>query len=150
VPCNHDGMSQLRALLALSLALPSCASTSGHEWLNSPIEQRSETWSASSAQTDSVGEARPRLSHTVTLGESYAAELGPGVAPPIGGPAVQVNVSTPVIVNNYAGYGYGYGYYPNATSAGLVSTPVRTTRSAEQKVGADFPAPPDYGPRALK
>jgi hypothetical protein len=147
-------MSQLRALLPLSVALASCASTSGHEWLNSPIEQRGEAWSTSSAQVDNVAEARPRLSHTITLGESYVAEPTPG-APPVGGPAVQVNVSTPVIVNNYAGYGYGYGYgvgygYAPPLGAGLGSTPVRAARAPESKVGADFPAPPSYGPRALR
>jgi hypothetical protein len=84
----------------------------------------------------------------VTLGESYAVNE-PVSAGPAGTPPVQVNVTThvPVVVNNYAGY--GYGYY-SSTFSGPATTPIRATRSTETKVGADFPAPPDYGPRALK
>ncbi len=142
--------------MALSVALSGCALTSGREWLNSPLEARSEAVEVNLMQTEAVAESRPRLSHTVTLGESYEIEAGPYA--PEGGPAVQVNVHTevPVIINNMGGYGYGYGgygygsAYPSAYSARSVAAPARTTRSAAPKVGADFPAPPDYGPRALK
>jgi len=93
-------------------------------------------------------EARPRLSHTVTLGETYASAL----APPVGvAPTTQVNVTThvPVTINNW-GYGYGYGYGGvTASRASVVTVPVRAATS-DQKVGADFPKVPDYGPRALK
>lgn len=135
------------ALLTLCLAFAGCASTSGREWLNTPIDTRVETTSVVEAPTPEVTESRPRLSHTVTLGESYDVSE-PVAAAPGATPPVQVNVTThvPVVVNNYAGY--GYGYYPSAYAAPVA--PVRAARSTETKVGADFPAPPDYGPRALK
>lgn len=65
---------------------------------------------------------------------------------------MQVNVHThvPVTVNNLGGYGYGYsyGYYPAFSGSRSVVT--RPAPSMPTKVGGDFPAPPDYGPRALK
>ena len=135
--------------MALGLALSSCASTSGQEWLNSPIDQRAESATVTAMDPAVAPEARPRLSHTVTLGESY--EVAQDAPAAVGAaPSVQVNVHTPVVINNYAGYGYGgYGYYPSAYGSAS-SAPVRATRSADVKVGADFPAPPSYGPRALK
>jgi len=138
-------------LLALGVALSGCASTSGHEWLDSPVEQRAEAWAVSAPPPQAADESRPRLSHTVTLGESYAAE--PVYGDPAAPAPVQVNVSTPVIINNYGGYGVGYGYgfgSPYGYAGGRVASPVRAARSAAPKVGADFPAPPDYGPRALR
>ena len=139
--------------MLLSLALSSCASGSGHEWLDSPVEQRADAWAVSAPPPQAAEDARPRLSHTVTLGESYAAE--PVYGEPAGVAPVQVNVNTPVIINNYGAYGvgysYGYGYgSPYGYSSGRVTAPVRATHSAAPKVGSDFPAPPDYGPRALR
>jgi len=137
--------------MALGLILSSCASTSGRAWLDSPVEQRAEAWTASTPPPEPSEAPRPRLSHTVTLGESYAAE--PVYGDPVAPAPVQVNVSTPVIINNYGGYGAGYGYgyaSPYAYSSGRVGAPARATHSAAPKVGADFPAPPDYGPRALR
>jgi len=147
------GMAELRALMALGVALSGCASTSGHEWLDSPVEQRAEAWAVSAPPPQAPDESRPRLSHSVTLGESYVAE--PVYGSPAGPAPVQVNVSTPVTINNYGGYGVGYGYgYGYGSSyaygSGRVGAPARATSSAAPKVGADFPAPPDYGPRALR
>ena len=148
-------MSELRALLALSLAVLGCASTSGQEWLNSAVEERSEPRQVSGVETDAAAEPRPRLSHTVTLGESYATAAESG-APIDAGSGATVQVNVPITINNMGGYGYGYGYgygdgYPYAGGGRVVgAAPARTTRSAAPKVGADFPAPPDYGPRALK
>jgi hypothetical protein len=98
--------------------------------------------------------ARPRLSHTVTLGETYVGEATPAVSSR--GTPVQVNVQTqvPIVINNYGGYGYGYGYGGYGYGYGRVAAPrsaaTRTTSAAPIRVGGDFPAPPDYGPRALK
>jgi hypothetical protein len=95
------------------------------------------------------------LSHTVTLGESYAVGAEPG-APVGAGSGTTVQVNVPVTINNMGGYGYGYGSYgygygyPYAGGGRVGAAPARTTRSAAPQVGADFPAPPDYGPRALK
>ena len=137
-------------MLLLGLAQVGCAATSGQEWLNAPVDQQAALLPANVETTEAAAAAPQRLSHTVTLGESYAA--GPTPAPGVvGGPAVQVNV--PVVINNYAGYGAAYGYtaygYP-AYGARAAVAPVRATSSASQKVGADFPAVPDYGPRPMK
>jgi hypothetical protein len=135
--------------MTLGVALSGCASTSGYAWLDSPVEQRAEAWAVSAPPPQAPDESRPRLSHSVTLGESYAA--APVYGEPVGPAPVQVNVSTPVIINNYGGYGVGYGYgSPYAYDRGRASAPARATPRAAPKVGADFPAPPDYGPRALR
>jgi len=146
-------------LLLLCLALPGCATTSGRDWLDAPLEPHA-TVSAQTSVAPTVveepSEARPRLRHTVTLGESFEP---PPEAPMVaaGGPSVQVNVSTPVYVSTPAygyGYGYGYGYSSRGAAYGdggrVSNAPVRATPSAPTKVGGDFPAPPDYGPRALR
>lgn len=95
--------------------------------------------------------ARPRLSHTVTLGETYATAPEPLSGVAASGAPIQVHVQTqvPVVVNNWGGYGYGYGY---TSGVGRVSAPVRAARasSASQQVGTDFPAVPDYGPPAMR
>lgn len=146
-------MTQLRAM-ALVLALSSgCATTSGRDWLRSPIEERGEPRASEVVAVEAAPEARPRLSHTVTLGESYAAatpKSGHG-APSVA--AVQVNVQTQVpmfVSSHHGGYGYGYGY--GNFGVGSVVTPARASRgsAASQKVGADFPPVPDYGPPAMR
>lgn len=143
-------MAELRALLALSLACAGCATTSGHDWLSSPIEPRTDLTAQISEAPLVETEARPRLSHSITLGESYTSEAAPAASS--GSPPVQVNVHTqvPIVINNYGGYGYGYGGYGYGRAATPRATPARTTSAAPIKVGGDFPAPPDYGPRALK
>jgi hypothetical protein len=135
-------------LLLLGFAVGGCVSTSGQEWLNSPIEQRTEPANVSRVGAEGVTPAPPRLAHTVTLGESYAD--GPASHPAVDRgtlPSVQVNVHTavPVVINNMGAYGYAYDY-----GARPIATPARTTRSSSPQPGADFPPPPDYGPRPLR
>lgn len=105
-----------------------------------------------------VSASRPRLRHTVTLGESYAV-VADAARPPVAGPSVQVNVTTPVIINNPVGYGYGvsygygvgYGYGRSSDGARSVAASRGTSsHGMPTQVGGDFPPPPDYGPRALK
>lgn len=145
-------MAGLRALLVISLACAGCATTSGHDWLSSPIEQRAELGAPELEAPPVEVESRPRLSHTITLGESFVSETAPAAAS--GGTPVQVNVHTqvPIVINNYGGYGYGYGYggFGYGRAATPRATPTRTSSAAPSKVGGDFPAPPDYGPRALR
>lgn len=139
------------------VGLVGCTATSGQEWLSSPLDAQAQPSLASVETLDAPdSNSRPRLAHTVTLGESYeSVATSPGTPPP---PAVQVNVSTqvPVIVNNWGGgYGYGasgYGSYGYGSyAARSVSGSARSiTRATSPQVGADFPPPPDYGPRALK
>ncbi|HEX2876912.1 MAG TPA: hypothetical protein VHP33_36920 [Polyangiaceae bacterium] len=140
-------MTELRALLVVSLACAGCATTGGHDWLSSPVEERAELRAEVLEAPPSPSESRPRLSQTVTLGETYGTGATPAASS--GGPAMQVNVHTqvPVVINNYSGYGYGYGY---GSVAPVRAAPARATSGAPTKVGGDFPAPPDYGPRALK
>ena len=149
-------MIERMAWLPLAFGLVACAATSGQDWLSSPLDAQAQPSLASVETLDAPSsDSRPRLAHTVTLGESYeSAARSPGTAPPA---AVQVNVSTqvPVIINNWGGYGYGtsgyggygYGSYGARSISGAART---TTRAASPQVGADFPPPPDYGPRALK
>lgn len=156
-------MSALRVacwlnLVFWGLALSGCATTSGSEWLNSPIDAQGQgTSEATTLPSEPAPEARPRLSHTVTLGESYADARGTSAVPVGDAAPVQVNVHTqvPVIVNNYGGYGYGgYAYggygYGYGVSARATGSSARVTHASDVKVGADFPAVPDYGPRAMK
>jgi hypothetical protein len=143
-------MAELRALLLISLACAGCAATSGHDWLSSPIEPRPELTAQVSEAPLAEIEPRPRLSHSITLGESYTTDAAPAASS--GSPTVQVNVHTqvPIVINNYGGYGYGYGGYGYGRAATPHATPTRATSAMPTKVGGDFPAPPDYGPRALK
>jgi len=145
-------MTGLRALLVVSLACTGCATTSGHDWLSSPIEQRAELDAHVVEVPPAEIASRPRLSHTITLGETYASEAAPAASS--GGSPVQVNVHTqvPIVINNYGGYGYGYGGYGYGYGRAATprATPSRATSAAPIKVGGDFPAPRDYGPRALK
>jgi hypothetical protein len=144
-------MTCARALLVLGLAQAGCAATTGQEWLNAPVEPQTTLLPPSVETTEATPEAPQRLNHTVTLGESYAAYPAHAASAP-GAPAVQVNV--PVVINNYAGYGPAYGYIPYGSGSygarGIVGAPIRASSGASQKVGADFPAVPDYGPRAMK
>ena len=138
-------------MLALGLVQIGCAATSGQEWLNAPVDQHAALLPPSVETTEATPEAPQRLNHTVTLGESYATYPTPRAA--AGGPAVQVNV--PVVINNYAGYGAAYGYgsyagYGSVYSARAGAAPVHGSANASQKVGADFPAVPSYGPRAMR
>ena len=143
-------MAELRALLLISLACAGCATTSGHDWLSSPIEPRPELAAQVSEVPPAEIEPRPRLSHSITLGESYTNDAVPAASS--GSPTVQVNVHTqvPIVINNYGGYGYWYGGYGYGRAATPHATATRATSAAPTKVGGDFPAPPDYGPRALK
>jgi hypothetical protein len=144
-------MSRIAAVFLLAALLSGCMATSGREWLNSPIEERAAPAATDLAGVEATTPARPRLSHTVTLGETYASAPEPALGGVARGAPVQVNVQThvPVVVNNWGGYGYGYGY---PTGVGNVSAPARTARAsnAAQQVGADFPAVPDYGPPAMR
>jgi hypothetical protein len=151
-------MANLRALLVVGLACAGCATTTERSWLSSPIATRADVYAEVAEAPAATTEPRPRLSHTVTLGETYVGEAKPAVSG--GSPPVQVNVHTqvPIVVNNYSGYGYGYGGYGYGgygyggygRAAAPRTSGSRTTSAAPIKVGGDFPPPPDYGPRALR
>lgn len=149
-------MRAISLLAVLAPALASCATTSGQDWLNSPLDEQatstSERLARESAapatvpglQDPSSSNARPRLQHTITLGEDYGiASAAPAGAAP-GGPSIQVNVNVPVAVNNYGGYGYGLGYYGYANGSPARSGGPAPTPHVQP--GQDFPSPPSYGP----
>ena len=134
--------------MAVSLACVGCATTSNRDWLSSPIEPRAQLDAQALETPPTESESRPRLSHSITLGESFASDAAPASAS--ASTPVQVNVHTqvPIVINNYGGYGYGgYGY---GASTRAHAAPVRATSAAPTQVGGDFPAPPDFGPRALR
>jgi hypothetical protein len=138
-------------ILLLSLSLAGCASTSGNDWLNSPVEAQPRVFETAEVASEAAPAPRPRLSHTVTLGESY--DYSPrNVAAAPGAPPFQVNVHTPVTVNNYVGgYNYGsYGAYGYGITARSSGTSAHVSGGVPTQVGGDFPAPADYGPRAYK
>ena len=151
-------MADLRALLVVGLACAGCATTSDHKWLSSPIASHPDLHSEVAEPPTVAAAPRPRLSQTITLGETYVGEAKPAVSS--GSPPVQVNVHTqvPIVVNNYGGYGYGsygyggygYGGYGYGRAAAPRTSGSRTTSAAPIRVGGDFPPPPDYGPRALR
>lgn len=149
-------MRQILLLAVLASALAGCAATSGQDWLNSPLDEQassaSERLARESAapatvpgpQDPSPSLARPRLQHTITLGEDYGIASAAPAGAAQGGPSVQVNVNVPVAVNNYGGYGYGLGYYGYAN--GSPARPPGPTPTPRVQPGQDFPSPPSYGP----
>lgn len=146
-------MSTARALLALLLVVSGCASTGGRAWIDSPIEERTAPASVEVAQAEPAPDARPRLNRTVTLGETYASvPTAPAGAPAATGVQVNVTTQVPVTIHNGGGYGYyGYGYgYPVSRSVAPSSAPVRSSGGAPQTVGGNWPAIPDYGPKAMR
>lgn len=141
-----------------SCAATSCAATSGREWLEAPIDPAASSAQRAAAVSveGEAAEARPRLRHTVTLGETYVALPDASVSG-AGASGVQVNVTNNIVVNQPSGSGYGYGYgpgyayhYGRGSAAGVSAAPIRATSGMPTTVGGDFPAPPDYGPRQLK
>ncbi len=96
-----------------------------------------------------LSEPRPRLNHTVTLGEIDVVATQSGAAPETSpGPTVivnnynQVNVATPAL-----GYGsFGYARAPLGFSPGRVTgAPARSGASGPQP-GQNWPAVGDHGP----
>jgi len=103
------------------------------------------------ATTEQISnESRPRLSHTVTLGEIDAA-------PPLAEPGQGRASSAPaLIVNNYNqvnvvapawGYGYsGYSRNPAGFSPGRVTPYHPSSSSSGPLPGQNWPAVADHGP----
>jgi hypothetical protein len=135
---------RIYVLLGLATAQVGCATTSGQDWLNSPVDPPASPVAKNElyVSADSAVQSRPRLRHTVTLGESYVSSISgaPAGANP-SGDSLHVSVRTlvPVTVNNYTAYGWADRY-----DAPRAVTPA--PRSAPLQPGQDFPSPPSYGP----
>jgi len=158
-----DPMSRLQFALRLGLLsgvpalLVGCGAT-GLDWVGEAhVNARPTHATVTSSSTslsipatvdpDSIAEARPRLNHTVTLGEIdvAAAERTAGDAP-----AAPPGVSVTVNNYNWAGYStpaYGYPSYGYARFQPSFS-PGNAARSstAGPQPGQNWPAISDHGP----
>lgn len=146
--------------LVVATGAVGCATT-GLGWVNEPengvdlappmapssVEPRRPPRAAPSATVESGAEtarSRPRLDHTVTLGESVSiAPQAPPYDPRVAG-VVNVNV---YVSPSSAGYG-GYGGYFYAAPVGVgVPVGARTMgTSAQLRPGLDWRSPPSFGP----
>ncbi len=147
------------ALTVLCL-LTGCASTTGLGWVDEAHSGQTSVISSSqaravipaTAEPEPVADVRPRLNHTVTLGEIDVATAergeGPGDAPY--GPSVTINNYN--VMNGATptyGYGYGYGYVGGgyARSAARFSTgSAARSSSSGPSPGQSWPTISDHGP----
>lgn len=150
------------ALLGSLCVCVGCGAT-GLDWVgeahleSASLQRVNAAHASSSVSTASISavteplsqESRPRLSHTVTLGEidvaPATAEAGQGAAP---GPSVivnnynQVNVGAPAL-----GYGYyGYSRNPAGFSPGRVTPYPSSPSTSGPLPGQNWPAVADHGP----
>ncbi len=157
-----------RALLVVATLLPACAASprapaSATAAAATPIAP-DDDWSVAAAPPP----ARPRLAHTITLGESWGT--GPQGAPSGGGPwagGPTIVIQNQVSVVNHAptyvgGYGWGAATGPSSRAPGTTgaqgSAPGGSTgwEGAEGRpaapghtpnVGGNWSTVPSYGPR---
>ncbi len=158
-------VTSLRASIAL---VASCCGVgcgaSGLDWVDDAHVARPGVASSSNehvssasvipatAELEASEPARPRLNHTVTLGEIdvTTAERAPGAASGAVGPSVTINnynvmnASTP---GYSSGYGYAYpsvGYGRSASSFSAGSAPA--ARAPALSPGQNWPTISDHGP----
>jgi hypothetical protein len=157
--CISDAGLSLRMGVVSSIAilLAGCASTTGRGWVADAHDERSSVIASSQSEQTSIpattepepqADARPRLNHTVTLGEIDVApaERGADAAPGAGwgGPSVTINnynvmnVATPAY--GYASVGYG-GALPSFSSGSAPRASAPTISP-----GQSWPAIADHGP----
>jgi hypothetical protein len=156
--------ARLGLTLVLGYTLVGCGAT-GLEWVDQPVSASSATererialsnepvMTSSAHRTeaeitagaDAATVSRPRLNHTVTLGEVEAFPVGEQAAP-TAGPSVSVTI------NNYggpvtpgAGYGGYYGGYAGFATTRSGSFTRELGRAAVQP-GQNWPTVSDHGP----
>lgn len=148
----------VRLLASLAISLAGCGAAAGHGWVDDPRGGHPPVTSASQAQPVSAlgttegalqGAARPRLNHTVTLGEIEVAAADPTAGAPsrggAGNPSVTINNYNVVNLATPAGYGYaalGYGPASPSFSAGSAAH----SSSAAVTPGQSWPVIADHGP----
>ncbi|HEY0469324.1 MAG TPA: hypothetical protein VGC79_34270, partial [Polyangiaceae bacterium] len=148
------------------LGLCSACGATGLDWvgeahLESMSQQRVTAVEASSmaaavpgsipaAAEQSASESRPRLSHTVTLGEIDVVAAPAAAEPAFAGQSVIVNNYNQVNVTPAFGYGsYGYsraGQYGAGFSPGHVSPHRSESSTSGPLPGQNWPAVADHGP----
>jgi len=155
-----------RFALASSLGLCAACGASGLDWVSEPhLESMSAQRStvvasnvvratpASIPATAEQGviEPRPRLNHTVTLGEIEAVATAPPAGQAVAGPSVivnnynQVNVVTPAF--GYGNYGYSQPGHGRAGHGPGRVTPYGSQSAASGPLpGQNWPSVADYGP----
>jgi hypothetical protein len=162
-------MSPVRVVvLAVAFGTFGCASTTGSAWVSQPepgpftndelelataehpLDALHEPQSSrfdSELEHDSAPQSRPRLAHTVTLGEVHASYPERAAPAPVGDRA-----PVSVTINNYvttAPNGYYDGYYAAPFVAhrpdGAGSRPHPAPRAAPTHPGQNWPAIPNHG-----
>ena len=152
-----DNGKKLGFGIALSLVLlTGCASTTGLGWVSDAHGEPARVIASSqagavipaTAEPEPVADVRPRLNHTVTLGEIdvATAEHGEGPADAPYGPSVTIN-NYNVMNGATPTYGYGYGGGGYARSAARFSTGSAPRTSAPAiSPGQSWPTISDHGP----
>ncbi|MFZ5892082.1 MAG: hypothetical protein ACOY0T_13585 [Myxococcota bacterium] len=148
-------MRTFLALAGLLMTVSACSATTGRAWVHEPENPNSDADVAAVRELEPMPEPvslppvqdsnqsldapRPRLSRTISLGQSDTAFVRPAPVTTATQPPVVVN-----IVNYqaapYAGYGYPLTYRGSA--------PLATPRSSGgvPALGQDWARPPSYGP----
>jgi hypothetical protein len=146
-------------VFAGALALTGCGST-GLGWVGEAHSEQSTVTSSShsqhavipaTAEPEPVADVRPRLNHTVTLGEIEVAPAerasADAAGPAWGGPSVTINNYN--VMNAPPAYGYGYGYssvgYGRSSPSFSPGSAARATAPALTP-GQNWPSISDHGP----
>ncbi|MES1176347.1 MAG: hypothetical protein ABUL62_18635 [Myxococcales bacterium] len=140
---------------SIAILLVGCASTTGRGWVGEARYEPSTVVIGSThsnlaaipatAELEPVADARPRLNHTVTLGEIEVAPATRGADAAPGGSSVTINnynvmnVATPAYGYGYASFGYGRALPSFSPGAARTSAPTITP-------GQSWPAIADHGP----
>ena len=143
-------------LSSIAMLLAACATTTGRGWVSEPHDEPLSVTDSShsplasipaTAEPEPRADARPRLNHTVTLGEidvpPEALRADPALS---GGPTVIINsysvmnVATPAYGYGYASVGYGRAL-PSFSTGGAPRTSTRAITP-----GQNWPTITDHGP----
>ena len=150
-----DSAGSLRTLLTLCsiVTLGGCAA-SGREWVRAPEpggfdgEQFTTELSAEPVNSESPALAgRPRLSRSITLGESFVTRGGERQPAPNQGGSIVVTVNNYVTPQTVVPYGVGFSGFSEPWDGGVRGQArARGPTPAVPALGGNWPAPRDSGP----